>query len=275
MVFLPRTKRKISPTGYYHIMIRGINKEAIFRCSKDKSFVYHLFTENFSANEIGLTAYCIMNNHIHFLLQGDLANISDSFRKINLRYAIRYNAVYQRVGHVFQNRYKSEVIDTSSYLLTALRYIHNNPVKAGYVLSPKDYAWSSYRHFIEEPGAASKKKKVAISKKEKEAIMQIFDHDPLAFRLFHKEEDFCIHLDTPEDVERIQKKQSDILINQYLVQHNVSSIAQIPKNSKDMACLIILLFEKMNLSTCKIVSLLNVQRSFVTYVKKHGISENA
>ncbi|MCV6614657.1 MAG: transposase, partial [Cellvibrionaceae bacterium] len=97
-------------------------------------------------------AYCLMGNHYHLLVETPEANLSKGMQKLNGVYTQRFNRKYGRVGHVFQGRYKSILVDKDSYLLELCRYIVLNPVRAGLVRTAKDWPWSSYRATI---GAAS------------------------------------------------------------------------------------------------------------------------
>ena len=89
-----------------------------------------------------------MDNHVHLLINADLDLMADALKRTNIKFAMRYNKKYDRVGHVFQGRYKSEVINTEQYLLGVIRYIHNNPVKAEIVAEAGDYKWSSYNAYM-------------------------------------------------------------------------------------------------------------------------------
>ena len=89
-----------------------------------------------------------MGNHIHLLLKEGIDSISRTMGRINTSYARYFNKKYNRVGHVFQDRYKSEAVEQEAYLLTLIRYIHNNPVKAKIVTTPSHYRWSSYNEYM-------------------------------------------------------------------------------------------------------------------------------
>jgi len=91
--------------------------------------------------------YCFIGNHIHLILKIEKEDLGKIFKRIGARYVYYYNWKYKRSGHLFQGRFKSEPIDDDSYLLTVLRYIHNNPVKAGLSKSAEKYRWSSYNEY--------------------------------------------------------------------------------------------------------------------------------
>ena len=95
-------------------------------------------------------AYCLMENHFHLVMKIE-SGMDRIMKKICTRYAFYFNSKYERVGHLFQDRYKSIPIENDVYLLTVVRYVHNNPVKAG--ICPADkYRWSSWRNYAEERG---------------------------------------------------------------------------------------------------------------------------
>ena len=95
-----------------------------------------------------LYAYCLMTNHVHLLLKVGKEPLEMIFRRLGSRYVYWYNRKYQRTGHLFQDRYRSEPIENEAYFLTALRYIIQNPMKAGMEESPGTYPWSSYSDYL-------------------------------------------------------------------------------------------------------------------------------
>ena len=88
-----------------------------------------------------------MGNHIHLLIKPEKEPLEQVFKRIGGRYVYWYNVKYQRVGHLFQDRFKSEPVEDDSYFLTVIRYIHQNPVKAGLCKNIKDYKYSSYAEY--------------------------------------------------------------------------------------------------------------------------------
>ncbi|WP_340622523.1 transposase [Desulfitibacter alkalitolerans] len=97
-----------------------------------------------------LLGYCLMSNHVHLLMQEGENNIGRVMKRIGVAYVQWYNRKHGRVGHLFQDRYKSEEVEDDTYLLTVLRYIHQNPVKAKIVNSINDYKWSSFKNYLGE-----------------------------------------------------------------------------------------------------------------------------
>ena len=143
---MPRTARKQGRTGYYHIITRGNAKQIIFEDDKDYSFYIYLISKFSKEMGVVINAYCLMDNHVHLLVYDPEFNISQMMKKIDVTYAKYYNEKYDRVGHLFQGRFLSEKIDNESYLLTAFRYILQNPEVAGVAVA-SEYMWSSYRYY--------------------------------------------------------------------------------------------------------------------------------
>ncbi len=147
---MPRTPRKKSESGIYHIMLRGINQQTIFE--DDEDYMKFLSTlENYKAvSGYKVFAYCLMSNHIHILLKVEREDLDLIMKRIAGSYVYWYNWKYYRKGHLFQDRFKSEPVDDESYFITVLRYIHQNPVKAKIVERIDDYEYSSYNDYIED-----------------------------------------------------------------------------------------------------------------------------
>ena len=145
---MPREARNYHNGNLYHVMVQGINKEKIFDKDIEKKIYIKLMFENAFSNNIKIIAYCIMDNHAHLLLSiKDISSMSNFMKIINLKFAIIYNEIQNRVGVVFRNRFKSELIYDEKYFYNCVRYIHNNPVKAGIVDNAKNYKFSSANNY--------------------------------------------------------------------------------------------------------------------------------
>ena len=125
-------------------MLRGINQQQIFEDEEDYSHFLAILRECKTICGFDLFAYCLMGNHVHLLLREGKEPLDLVFKRLGSRFVYWYNLKYQRVGHLFQDRYKSEAVETDSYFLTALRYIIQNPMKIGIEETPGSYPWSSY-----------------------------------------------------------------------------------------------------------------------------------
>ena len=172
---MPRPLRVQYPGAIYHVLSRGVEKNNIFYDRQDyEIFIYGL--EKFCAKFSTLIhSYCLMHNHFHLLLETKNANLSKFMQRILGDYAMYFNYKYSRVGHLFQGRYKSFLVNTELYLLTLSRYIHLNPCEAGIVNKPEQYEWSSMMYHLF--------KKDAKRYLEKSLVMSYFS-DPKKYHQF-------------------------------------------------------------------------------------------
>lgn len=143
-----RRARRKSQSGIYHVMVRGIDRQLIFRCPTDFKKYRSIVAECKSICGYELYAYCLMPNHVHFLIREGREDIGKAMQRIGSRYAYWFNKKYERCGYLFQDRFKSETVDNHRYFLTLLRYIHRNPIVAKLCESAGDYRWSSYNEYI-------------------------------------------------------------------------------------------------------------------------------
>lgn len=148
---MPRQARRLSESGIYHIMLRGINQQIIFECDEDKEKFLQTLNHYKAISEYKIFAYCLMSNHIHLLLKVEKENLDLILKRIAGSYVYWYNWKYKRTGHLFQDRFKSEPVEDDNYYFTVLRYIHQNPVKGGICRKVKDYKYSSYNEYITKP----------------------------------------------------------------------------------------------------------------------------
>lgn len=129
-------------------MLRGINKQIIFKDNEDYEKLLYVLKDYKEICEYEIYAYCFMSNHIHILIKEGKEDLGMVFRRIGAKYVYWYNKKYERCGHLFQGRYKSEPVEHEKYFLTVLRYIHQNPIKAGITNKIEKYPWSSYQEYI-------------------------------------------------------------------------------------------------------------------------------
>lgn len=144
---MPRRARQLAESGIYHVMARGVNRDAIFL--EDEDFDRFLSTLALvrDASGCSVLAYCLMTNHLHLVVRTQHEPIGTVMKRLGVRYAGWFNRKYGRVGHVFQDRFKSIPVETDEYFVALLRYVWNNPVEAGLTASADDYRWSSRRLF--------------------------------------------------------------------------------------------------------------------------------
>ncbi|HBC92183.1 MAG TPA: transposase [Pelotomaculum sp.] len=187
---MPRQAREKSKSGIYHIILRGTNKQTIFEEEEDRVKFFRTLNHYKEKSGYKIYAYCLMGNHIHLLIQEGKEELGIVMRRLGASYVYWYNWKYQRCGHLFQDRYKSETVDDESYFFTVIRYIHQNPLKAGLVKDVSSYKWSSFNEYVGKKGIADIDFTLnMISKDRKKAIE--------TFKAFHNEvnNDICLELE--------------------------------------------------------------------------------
>jgi REP element-mobilizing transposase RayT len=144
---MPRKARIDAPGALHHIIIRGIEKKAIFRRDKDRERFVARLGKVLLDTSTPCFAWALLSNHAHFLLRTGGVPIATVMRRLLTGYAQEFNRRYRRHGQLFQNRYKSILCEEDTYLLELVRYIHLNPIRAGMVEKfekLKDYPWSGH-----------------------------------------------------------------------------------------------------------------------------------
>lgn len=145
---MPRGARGTSGSGIYHVMFRGVGKEDIFLDAEDRERFLETLLRFKLRCGLEILGFCLMPNHTHLLLKvGRRETLSQSMKRIGVSYVHWFNKKYDRYGHLFQGRFRSEAVEDERYLLVVLRYIHRNPVKAGMVKKVSGYRWSSYAEY--------------------------------------------------------------------------------------------------------------------------------
>lgn len=147
---MPRGPRIAFENGFYHIFNRGVAKQPIFRDEFDyRKFLLRLLDLGAKHNYDHLIyAYVLMPNHFHLLIQSRRTPISKIMSSLITSFSMYFNRKYKRVGPLFQNRFKSKLVDKDSYFLGASRYILLNPLEAGIVRDLREYPWSSYQEIF-------------------------------------------------------------------------------------------------------------------------------
>jgi REP element-mobilizing transposase RayT len=148
----------------YHITSRGNERRNIFRYDQDRKFFIQTLKESLNIYGVILYSYVLMSNHFHFLLETPLANLSEFMRQFNITYTSYYNRRYNRVGHLYQGRYKGILIQKEGYLNILTRYIHLNPVRVEKMQNTsllekekylKQFKWSSLKGYLNEDNIES------------------------------------------------------------------------------------------------------------------------
>jgi putative transposase len=142
---MPRPLRPIDDGLIYHVINRGNNRQDVFHKPEDFQAFVHALADLKERKPFALYGYCLMSNHFHLLLRPTGASISRIVQSLLVSHTQRYHKHYRSGGHVWQGRFKSPVIQSDEHLLTVLRYIEANPLRARIVKRAEAYPWSSYR----------------------------------------------------------------------------------------------------------------------------------
>ncbi|MFA5536905.1 MAG: transposase [Bacillota bacterium] len=227
---MSRQPRKLSSTGIYHLMVRGVNKEPIFRENSDRLHFLDTLKRISDDSDTSVLGYCLMDNHVHLLIKEGIKGVSNLMHRLNASYAHYFNRKYERVGHVFQNRFKSENVEDEAYLLAALRYIHNNPIRAKLVDKRERYKWSSCKAYYGQkdypPGLTDTKPVLALfSGNEEEAIIE--------FREFSEgvTEDIC--MDYRDEI-KLSDANALKIIKGFLGGTPLHELGKMPKAERDL-----------------------------------------
>jgi len=218
---MPRKARQKSNTGIYHIIIRGINRQDIFHDDEDKGVYLDRLSKYKADCGFEIYAYCLMGNHMHLLLKEGKTGISGIMKRIGTSYVYWYNRKYDRTGHLFQDRYKSEPIEDDSYLLTVTRYIHQNPVKIGLSID----SWTSYNDYLGNGNMTDTK-----------PVLELFNLDIIKARNIFIEyvsepnSDVCLEI---SETKRVTDKEAERLAKKLKLK-NFQEIQQTDKPKRDM-----------------------------------------
>lgn len=144
---MPRKPRIEYPGAFYHVIVRGNQKQRIFRDPADAQKYLLLLTVYKNRTGCRIFAYVLMSNHVHLLIESGDVPLSKVMQGINQTYTMYFNRRYRTVGHLFQGRYKAILCDRDAYLLGLLKYIHQNPLRAKIAEQLDRYPWSSHHAY--------------------------------------------------------------------------------------------------------------------------------
>ncbi len=175
---LSRKARLKSSTKVYHVILRGNSKQDIFLEQQD----YEKFLKEICVTkekyQYEIYVYCLMPNHVHLVIYDKNDNLSKALQSLTISYSSYWNKKYERVGHLFQNRFLSKNVETQEYLKTLCRYIHQNPSKSG-IAEMERYQWSSYQEYLNGEHI--------INENQVLALFHTVKHEAIkAFEQFHK-----------------------------------------------------------------------------------------
>ena len=211
-VIMARCPRIKTNTNVYHVIIRGINRQDIFLDNQDyRKFIKELKRVK-SKYEFEIYSYALMKNHIHLVMNDKNKNLSTSIQSLNISYSSYFNKKYERIGHLFENRFKSHTIESETYLKNVVRYIHKNPENA----CLKPYMWTSYYEYI-----MSKYNKICTTKQ----VMNLFANNLENFKAFHdnyeKNQDYDKDFEMPG---RLQEDEAIKIIKEIINEPNLMKI---------------------------------------------------
>lgn len=226
---MPRRPREKSETGIYHIILRGSNKLEIFHDDEDSMRFLDILEKYKKKSGMEIYGWCLMGNHIHLLLGEGTEELSVTMKRIGVSFVWYYNSKYGTTGHLFQDRYRSEKVENDEYLLTVVRYIHQNPVKAGIVKRAEGWKWSSCLGYY---GKRSYPSRLL----DKEFVLRIFSDDKntaiTRFKEFNEREneDECL-----DDTIRIRLTDEEVKrkVKDFLPGLEIMQIKNLPKPKRD------------------------------------------
>lgn len=136
------------PNAFYHVMNRGLNRQAIYSVDDDHAMFLEVLKETSKFFGIRVISYCLMPNHYHLIIQTPRANLSRAMRHLNGVYTQRFNRTHKKDGPLFRGRYKAILVQEDEYLTHLIRYIHLNPVQANLADDPSTHRWSSHKYYL-------------------------------------------------------------------------------------------------------------------------------
>lgn len=142
---MPRTARVTIENGCYHIITRGNQKQRVFEDYGDYEKYLKLLTKYKNKYRFKFYCFCLMPNHVHLIIEVNNASLLNKImRSLNLSYTLYFNLKHNKVGHLWQDRFKSKIIGKDAYLIECINYIEANPVRASLCSHLTEYRWSSY-----------------------------------------------------------------------------------------------------------------------------------
>ena len=224
---MPRRAREKSATGIYHIMFRGANRQEIFHDEEDKLRFLEILEKYKKNSKVEVYAWCLMDNHIHILLKEGAEEISQTLKRVAVSYVWFYNSKYKATGHLFQDRFKSEKVESDGYLMTVVRYIHQNPVVIGLCKKCDEWKWSSCASYYG-------KSKYPEELLDKNFVLSIFHEDITKGKKFFKEFNEIISDDKCLDDEQNKKlNESEARLEIIKIVKNPANIKSLPKRERD------------------------------------------
>lgn len=218
---MPRLPRGKAYTKVYHVILRGNSKQDIFLDKQDYTKIIKEIYNTKEKYQYNLYVYCLMPNHIHLVIYDKNNNLSKAIQSLAVSYSSYWNKKYERVGHLFQNRFISKEVENAGYLKNLCRYIHQNPYKAG-ISKTEEYQWSSYKEYISKSKIVDKKQVLLLfdPTNEKEAIKQFVE-----FHKFYFQKEELLNFLEYELGEKLSDERANKYIADFLEIKNCQEIA--------------------------------------------------
>lgn len=197
-------------------MLRGINEQQIFFDEEDNYKFINLLKKYKTICGFKLFAYCLMGNHVHLLIMTSDDPLDRVIKRIGTSFVFWYNTKYERTGHLFQDRFRSEAVNDRAYFFTVLRYIVWNPVKAGICQKPEDYKYSSAREYLKDYHGITDKD-IVLTSVEKSDLKEYLQNNPK-----YQESESALH----------KKKCSDSTAKELIIKEfgTLTPFVDVPKN---------------------------------------------
>ena len=234
---------------FMHIIVRGNGKQILFEDSSDREKYLYLLKKYAEETEISILAYCLMENHVHLLIRYPDGSCPVFMKKMVVGYVRYYNGKYERTGHLFQDRYKNEIITGEAYLLSAFRYILNNPEKAG-ICRAENYPWSSYWEYNTENGLTDT------------GMLREMIGGEAEFRAFMRQQDDVEHLDT-----QTWKRDDNLALDMLKKTLNITSGTQLQQFSKEQRDNALALLKRKGITVRQLERLTGINRGVIQKAK--------
>ncbi|MDQ0215903.1 REP element-mobilizing transposase RayT [Oikeobacillus pervagus] len=230
---MPRKARRKSRSGIYHIMLRGINKQTIFEEDEDKRRFLETLKKYKAICNYQIYSYCLMNNHVHLLLKETDESISIAIKRISSSYVYWYNSKYERYGHLFQGRFKSENVEDQTYFLTVLRYIHQNPMKAGLAKTVLESKWTSINEYLFNADIVDIDFALDLFSSERNKAIQMF-----MTYMQQQNHDQCLD-------DRVKVRMTDHEVKEYLCKWGITNNSELQQMEKDKRDAVLVKLKKL------------------------------
>lgn len=246
------SRREQSEADLYHVYARGTGRRLIFEDDADRIQYCHRMSRIIDETQGSLYAWCLMGNHIHLVANMQIEILSAFMKRLNGGYSRYFNERHGRSGHLFESRFGSEPIKSDEQLLTVVRYVHRNPLKAN-MTDSCDYRWSSYKEYLSVPDIA-----------DTAFILELFNGLE-AFKRYHEfdvadhflgERDEPSNVDYPQVRKRLTADEAVALSKSLLGEDTLIGIAGLPKEERDK-CLAILKDAGLSIRMIELVTGIN------------------